>query len=194
MTVDIATSTIVAQAFDFMEKAEISSFGDESSEAAKAAQVYPRARDMVLEHYDWSAARTFASLPEATAVAQDPDLPVGYVLPTDCLILRSVRSRDVWRQDGRFIRAMQAGGLDILYTRRIEVEAELPAFLQTAIASQMAVLLSPKFVGSRTKRADLRVELNDLLMAAKRHDSHSASGHAIDAAMPDGDWVCEARL
>lgn len=193
MTVDIATSTIVAQAFDFMEKAEISSFGDDSSEAAKAAQVYPKARDMVLEHYDWSDARAFASLPVSSAPTQDPDLPVAYVLPSDCLTLRRVIATGAWRKDGKILRAEQDGGLSVIYTRRIEIEAELPAFLQTAIASQMAVLLSPKFVGSRTKRADLRVELNDLLAAAKRHDSHSASHHAIDGAMPDGDWVCEAR-
>lgn len=191
MSVDIATSSIVSQAFRAMEVAGPSSFGDDSEEARAAEEQYTIARDMVLELYDWSEARRIAALPPLTSEDTDPSLPYACKLPADALRLRHVHDGAAFRVDGRMIRTDRAEGLTIRFTARIDRETDLTATLQTAIALQLAVLLSARFVGSRTKRADLRADLSEAIRAAIDSDAHSASSDGLHGDLA-ADWPQEA--
>lgn len=199
MPVPIAASNIAAQAFRAMELSPISSFADTSPQAADAAEQYQVALDGVLETCDWSFASRLTSLPPAALPEgwiADEDLPGLFALPSDCVKIREIRPDTVkWRKDGRYIRADQATALTIRYTVRIEDEAQLPQSFQTAVAWALAVLLSPRWVGSRNKRRDLQQQAADYLKEAERNDAVSASPQPTDAGHePYGapDWVRSA--
>lgn len=194
MTVDIATSTIVLQAFRLIELDPPVSFGEGSPQALAAAEQYATARDAVLESYDWASARVVAELAavSVSGLAADPGLPYTYALPSGALVLRRVYGVYAWRQDGRVIRSAQASGLTVRYTAQIEREADLPATLRLAVSYQLAHLLAPFFVGSRTKREDIASGLERALAVARLNDAHSASGHLLDGAALDVAWTDEA--
>lgn len=197
MSDPIAASTIAAQAFRFMELGAISSFADDSEQASAAAEQYPNALDMALETYDWSFARHLVTLSPATlgeGEIADPDLPHAYALPADCLALRNIHLGDcfAWRIDGRLIRADRADGLTIRYTRRITRETDLPRLFQVVVSYQLAILLAPRFIGSRTKLNDLKADLQNAFDVATRADAHTASHARLDGLGPQPDWAREA--
>lgn len=191
---DITESTIAQQAFIFLELSPLSSFGDDTPQVTQAAAFYARALRSVLAHADWSDARKLVSLPQAdlpdTEVA-DPDLPYLYVLPADCVRLRKVLDDCRWRTDGRYLRADKATSLLIRYTQAIENESRLSDVLQTAVALQLAILLAPKWLVTRTKIETLKADLAEALTEAARIDRENGSvdsWHADDSP----DIVAEA--
>lgn len=195
MSDPIATSIIAAQAFRFMQLSAISSFADTSPQAVAAAEQYPIAMGICLEEQDWSFARRLVKLPEAELPEgrqSDPDLPYVYELPGDCVKLRLVVDETVrWRLDERTIFASASGGLMVRYTRRVTNEALLPALFQTSVAYQLAILLSPAYVGSRSKRKELVEDGASALAYAKQNDARSASADSWDG-FSHNDWVAEA--
>lgn len=175
----ISASLIPAQAFVFLQLAPLSSFADDSAEAADAARVYPQALRMVLELAEWSFASRIVQINEAEldgTEQPDPDLPHAYVLPDDCVSLRQIYGLDVaWRLDEPYLRCTEPGPLRIRYTRLITNEARLPATVQTCVALQMATLLAGKYLTTRTKIADLKNDLAEAVSRALRNDGRNAS-------------------
>lgn len=198
MAAPIATSKIAKQAFIFMEMSPISSFADGSEQATLAADMYPVARDIALEEYDWSFARiltqrVMADLPPE--FGPDPDLPYACLMPGDCIKLRQIYPEpSLWRLDGQVLRIDQASGVTIRYTRRIENETEMPASFQMAVAAQLAFLLSSRFVTTRTKKNDLLATYGEMLDKAKLADRQMASPARYDGQGRQGDWASEATL
>lgn len=194
MSDPIAASTIAAQAFRVMEMRPISSFADDSPQAADAAEQYPLALKRCLESYDWDFARKLADLPlsDDEAVA-DPDLPYIYRLPEDCVALRLIYGEGVkHRSDSEFLYADQSAPLKIRYTARITDEARLPSGFSTAVSFELAVRLSPRWVSTRTKRADLESQRNDALIQARRRENRTASDFRLDGRDVVCDWATEA--
>lgn len=188
----IATSTIVSQAFRLMEKSPISSFADDSEEAAAAAEQYEVAMGMCLEACDWSFASVYAALPEASVpgAAADPDLGYAYQMPADCVVLQEVGAiGTVWRRDRDLIRADQAGPLPVRYTGKITDESRLPAIFRTAVAYQLAALLAPRWVNTRTKIADLQSAAEQYLKKSMARDRNQASAMRYDGQPDEGDWA-----
>lgn len=195
----IAASNIAAQAFRAMELAPISSFADTSAQASDAKEQYPVALAAALETCDWSFASFLATLPPAAApaagFAADDDLPGLFKLPSDCVKLRQVRPEGArWRLDQTFLRCDQVDAVTIRYTRLITNEAQLPVSFQTAVAYHLAVLMAPRWVSSRTKRADLKKDAEDFQKEAERNDAPMASPQRYDdrAESTSYDWVTEA--
>ncbi len=192
----IATSTIVAQAFRLMEKSPISSFADDSEEAEAAAAQYPEAMAICLEACDWSFASVLASLPEATSlpdtIAADADMPYSYRLPAECVTVQEVdRPGKSWRRDRDLLRAASAGPLRIRYTGQITDESQLPATFKTAVAYQLAALLAPRWISTRTKIADLQANASQYLKQAMARDRNQASPARYDGLPDEGDWATE---
>lgn len=199
MATPIAASTIAAEAFRMMELSPISSFADDSQQAAAAAEQYPHALDMCLQSYDWSFVRRTAQLALVsdlpTEWITDPDLPYLYALPGDCVQLLLVVDQDIdWRREENYIRADVETGLVIRYSRRITNEKLLPSTFQTFVAAQLATLLAPGpgFV-RRTEKVDrIEAKLAPLKQAAIDNDSYSASASRLDDLPQSTDWVLEA--
>lgn len=193
----IATSTVVTQAFRFMEKAPISSFGDDSDEARAAAEQYPNALRMVLEIADWSFASVLRSLPEMdlpAGAASDPELPHVYALPAEALILREVEyGRARWRLDRDFLRVDRGGTIILRYTADIADETRLPAQVRTVVSLQLAVLLSPIYLATQTKRSQLAEMLREAVVQALRSDAQTASPVGWGLVRDHGDWVSRAQ-
>lgn len=196
MATPIAASNIAAQAFRMMELSPLSSFADGSPQARDAGEQYEPALRMSLEVYDWSFERVLVSLPEIAAgsdLVADADLPHSYQLPSDCVKLRLVQPKEAkWRLDGRVLRSDQAGGQLIRYTKLATNEAILPFTFQTAVSAQLAVLLAPKWVRTRSKREKLENYLERQIYKAKQEDGYSASSHRHDGDARHTDWVTEA--
>tara|TARA_R110000764_G_scaffold11553_1_gene34590 strand:+ start:21797 stop:22393 length:597 start_codon:yes stop_codon:yes gene_type:complete len=196
MVTPTATSTIVRQTFRFMEVTAPSSLADGSQKAADASEQYGIALKTCLEQEDFSFARRFTTLalsdtPEGEK--PDPDLPNFHPLPGDCIKLRGVRDKTIkWRIDGLYLLSDQASAVEVMYTRLITDEKRLPAMFQTAVSYQLAVLLAPTYVGSRTKRADLVSDGMTALRKAIENDANSASHARWDGEPGTGDWANEA--
>lgn len=196
MVTPIATSNIVKQAFRFMEVTPPSSLADDDDKATAANEQYGTALKACLEQEDFSFARRFASLALANTPdgeKPDPELPYFHTLPGDCVKLRGLRDKWIkWRIDGLYLLTDQAAAVEIRYTRLITDEDRLPAMFQTAVSYQLAVLLAPTYVGSRTKRADLVSDGMSALRKAVENDAVTASHARWDGEEDSGDWVSEA--
>lgn len=196
MTTSIATSTIVQQAFRFMERTPPQSFDDATEEANAAAEQYPIALAHCLELADWSFASALVMLPERTVPAPsavDPDLPYFFALPGDLVVIREVGDgRTKFRRDREGIRADAPGPLRLRYTARIDDEARTPARFQTAVAAQLAVLLSPRFLTTASKIETIKRDAEVYLKDAARADARTATEARYDGRSDDDDWATEA--
>jgi hypothetical protein len=192
MPVIFATSTIIAQAFGMLELSPPSSFGDDSPQARDAMLHYPSALDMCLDWTDWSFASRMASLPAVALpdnVPADPDLPHTYSLPGDCVTFREVKVAGArYRLDETVLRCDQPAPLLVRYTRRLEKEASLPATFRASVALQLAVLLSPTWLGVDAKRARLLQQLDETQRRASKGDARTASPEPYGDERAQ-DWV-----
>ena len=193
----IAASTIVQQAFRFMEKTPPASFDDASEEAAAAAEQYPLAIGAMLEKADWSFASRLAMLQLVElplTSAADPDLPYTFGLPGDLVVIREIGDGRVsWRRDIEGIRCEDAVPLRCRYTCTITNEALLPAEFQRAVSARLATLLAPKFQGTQSKISATAEIERDALKLAMRTYARDASDARYDGLADDGDWVTDAR-
>lgn len=197
MPLPIATSTIVAQAWRFLELSPISSFDDDTEQARSAADQYPNALRECLARADWSFASIVENLPLAIrpqSVAEDPELPYFYKAPAGLVRLLEVGTPDTaWRLDRDGLRASDPAPLRIRYTGEITNEAALPAAFQAAVALRLALLLGPRWLGTQTKLRALAQQFDLELAAAKKQDSRSASGQRYDNSLTSGDdWSLTA--
>lgn len=193
MPTPIATSTIVAQAWRFMEQSPISSFDDGTEQARSAAEQYGNALKECLARADWSFASVVANLPEAVrpqTVAEDPELPYFFKSPSGLVRLIEVGDTStIWRLDRDGLRTNTPGPIRIRYTGEITNEAILPAAFQTAVALRLAALLGPRWLGTASKLRELERRFETELAQAKKQDSRSASGARYDDNLTDsGDW------
>jgi hypothetical protein len=197
-TPPIATSTIVSQAFRFMEASPISSFAEDSDEARLAAETYPVALRTCLEFTDWAFASTFRSLPQAVLPVtggDDPDMPYFFNLPDGIIRIQELKDgygAVAWRRDAEGIRSDTSGPLKIRYTRMITNEVQLPANFQTAVALHMASLLGPRFGLTGAKLDRIEAMARDRLAAASAQDATQASSTRYDDQPDMGDWATEA--
>ena len=193
----IAVSTIAAQAFRLLELAPISSFDDDSEQAASAAEQYPVALEICLEAADWSFASTWARLPQIVlpdGAPTDPRLPYLFALPGDVLRLREVGDGHTrWRRDREGLWADASGPLFVRYTARLTVEAQMPAGFRDAVAHRLAVLLSARWLTTHSKRDMLARDAERALKLAMRTDARQASDARWDGLPDQPDWVAEAR-
>lgn len=198
MPTAISTSTIARQAVRFMELNGVSSVSDGSPVAQALAEQYDQALALSIEAYDWSFARRMVTLPAAalpSGLAADPDLPGLFQLPDDFLRLHLVLPRGIaYRLDGAMIRAAQTDPLTIRYSRRLSNEAAFPPAFKDVVALQLAIRLAPEWVGSRTKRQQLKDDLEQAFAAAKLADHQTASADRLDGREDQPDWSEEATL
>lgn len=196
MALNVAASIIVDQALVELELDPISSFGDDSDLARDVAGKYPAALKYCLEAEDWSFASVIADLPPATPDAPpagDAALVYLYKLPSDCVRLRAVLDAGVtWRLDENFLRADAGDGLKIRYTRAVADEDAMPASFAEFVSLRLAIKLSPRWLQSRSKRADLHSLMKEAQADAKTADRTISSGRRWDGNDMGTDWVSEA--
>lgn len=203
MVTALASSRIAQQAFRFLELSPLSSYADDSDQARAAAEAYPIALSTALAACDWSFASHLASLAQATeaGLVADPDLPFSFYLPDDFIRMQHVGPTSTgietrWRIDGLVLRSDAPGPQLIRYTRRVENEQQLPGTFQTAVAAQLAILLSARELEAMGKRDRIKQDYEAALTQAMREDRQSASSQRFraDGGDAESDWVSEARL
>lgn len=194
----IATSTIVAQAWRFMELAPISSFDDDTEQARAAAEQYPDALRLCLLEADFGFASSLFNLPEAelpSTVAADPDLPYFYQPGGDTLRIHEVGDEYTrWRTDLDGLRADTPGPLRVRATVMITNEDILPATFKIAVALSLANLLAPRWLGTQSKIDALERRYQIAIAKAKKQDARSASEARYDGLTEQGDWATDATL
>jgi hypothetical protein len=195
MTVAIAASTIVQQAFRFMEMRNPASFADDSEQATAAAEQYDIALEMCLAAIDWSFASTIEKMPNVVpaGVPVDPRLPYLCALPEDLVMLREVIDpAGAYRADKGYLRSEVSGPLTIRYTSKISNEKHLPATFQTAVALQLAVLLGAIYVEVQSKLDRIEARLSEAMRVAARADARTASPASYGMATDTTDWASGA--
>lgn len=182
-----------------MEVTPPSSFDDDSDQAGAAKEQYPMALGVALEMYDWSFARKVQVLPLLAAYpagdVADPELPYAASLPSDFLRMQKVYDERcfAWRIDEQLLRMDRNAPVTIRYTRQITREKYLQKTFQLLVAYQLAVLLMPRFVKTRSKRREIKDDLLTTFGLAKLADKNSAKIGRIDGQPDQGDWVTEAK-
>ena len=194
MALSYATSTIVSDAFRQMELDPISSFAEDSEQAAAAAEQFPEAMNQCLERLDWSFASKFVELSEAPNLPSDANLPYAYVRPGDLLRLIEVQPASVkFRLDQDALRADQSAPLTIRYMMKITDEAKLPALFKRAVALRLAANMAMRWTSStRTKYLANEAEL--AIREAMRADRNSASMQNYNGGNLPSMWADEALL
>ncbi|MBL4761765.1 MAG: hypothetical protein JKY93_03590 [Gammaproteobacteria bacterium] len=197
MAIPIATGGIVDQAFRHMRLSPASSLQDGDEKATAARDQYPTALDYCLELGDWSFASTLADLMVVLDqnVVIDPKNPTAYKLPADCVRLIDVHpiGQISYRLDGDFLRTDNAGVCRVRYTRRINVESNLPGVFKALVSLRLALDLGPRFGMSNTREDRLNSQSIRALKVALRADAKLASARRYDGRDDDIDWVQEAR-
>lgn len=195
MPTPIAASTIVAQAFRFIEATPPSSFDDDTEKAQAAKEQYPEALAQCLEASDWSFASTMALLAQAALPAfaiADADLPYFYTLPGDLIRLHEVGDAGTrWRRDAIGLRADEAAPLRIRYTANVTTESRMPATFRVAVSLQLALLLGPRWLTTAAKMQALQAQAQQTLRQAMREDARMASSARYDGLDDQGDWATE---
>ena len=196
MPTPIAASTIMTQAFRFLEATPPSSFDDDSEQAQAAAEQYPVALRQCLEAADWSFASTLVFLPLAElplTVAADPDLPYLYNLPGNLVRIHEVGDNFTrWRKDAAGLRADDTAPLRLRYTANITNETNLPANFLVAVSLHLAILLASRWLPTQSKVQALEMKAQEALRLALRQDAANASAARYDDLDAQGDWVTEA--
>lgn len=197
--IPIAEIDIARRAFVIMEVTPPNSFDDDTAIALEAQEQYPRAWRMALEGYDWSFARRVAVLPPATLPdleAADPDLPYQFILPGDFLAMRHVHEGTMfrWRVDAAsLLRTDREGPITIRYTVDRVDGTRVAETFKELVAHNLAVLLMPRHVGTRSKRDQIRADLQETAFVARSNDAHTASIAPFRAGAQD-DWAGGATL
>jgi hypothetical protein len=194
----IAASTIVAQAFRFMEVTAPSSLADDTPKANDANEQYPNALEICLGMADWSFASVFVTLPEAAlppTSSLDASLPYFFRLPGDLIHVREVGlygDGTKWRTDLIGLRANIPAPLPMRYTAKITDESRLPALFRKAVSLQLALLLGPIWQTTDTKMQRLATDFEKAMKLAMKPDALYASASRYDGEPDEGSWADEA--
>lgn len=191
-----ATSSVGSMIFQQLELEDFTSFAEGTQEVADVALIYPEALKIVLGYAGWTFANRWVQIAETEiddGQWSNPEMPFVYLVPVDCVKVREVYGLNVqWSRDDKYLRANQGGTIEIRYTKLIQNENLLPAEVKFSVALQAAFMLAPKYKVPRTKRNDLKENLNDVLAEAKRLDKQ-ASAEQHDGQRFEGFWDVEAQ-
>lgn len=193
MSFSVATSGIVSQAFRLMEMTPISSLGDDSEQAAAAAEQYPVALDICLSYAEWSFATRVVLLPPvAGEVSLDSGLPNIFMRPADLVrVQRVLPEATSWRLDGDRLRA-DASPIELRYTARLDDESKASGLFRSAVSYHLAGLLAPRWTTSLNRSKALLDQGGEFLIRAASADRRNASSQRYDGRPAAVDWADEA--
>ena len=197
MALTSSTSSIVAQAFTYLQMGRPTSFDDDDAQAIDANRAYPEAIRICLEACDWSFASAVVHPPLMSelppGMIADDDLPFAFTVPGDCITLQEVGDAFTqWRLDRKVLRADQDAPLRLRYTQMLDSEQFMPATFRDAVALRMACLLAARWLTTESKIQDLEARADQTLKEAMRRDGRTASAARADDLSAASDWVSEA--
>ena len=160
--------------------------------------------DAVLKEFNWSCARSRASL------TADSTTPKGwdyrYLLPASpyCLRVISVQCKDAVDSDpgipysieGRYILCNEEDGIDIRYVKRISIYTDMDADLTQAVALRIAQGLLPSFTWTASRKQDITNEYKDTTIRAKINGAaqdYIDESQESDTFRGDSDWISAGR-
>lgn len=148
-------------------KENINSIDEAGAEARACRQFYAHTRDLLLQGYPWSFAGKTQSL-AATVNAKEGKWAYAYQMPTDCLMVRSVRSAysevdmiDPANTDSSAWHEIEGGLIYtnispafLRYTWALTDPARFPPMFQEALAWHLSVRLAMPLTRDPKVRAD----------------------------------------
>jgi len=168
----------------------IASFLDGSQVSDTARELYPTARDAVLELGAWNWATFYATLNHTPLFDQPHRRPVWrwtyqYPLTTDpyCLRVLDMENHAEFevagdKYEGRVLMSDEATG-NIRYVGRVEDLGHWNALAVEALTKYLAAELAPLVTGQATRKAALLQEFQAMLGSAVDRDSHENTPHVV---------------
>jgi hypothetical protein len=168
----------------------INSFHDGSQVSDTARELYPTARDTVLELAAWNFACFYATLTHTPLLDPPYQRPVWkwvfqYPLTTDpyCLRVLDMENHAEFevggdRFEGRVLMTNEATG-NIRYVGRVEDLGHWNALAVEALTKYLAAELAPLVTGQATRKAALLQEFQAMLGSAVDRDSHENFPQAV---------------
>ncbi|MEO0859229.1 MAG: hypothetical protein AAFY65_01350 [Pseudomonadota bacterium] len=194
--VPVANSGIAARALEYVEQAPLSSLADSDPIFQRAARTLVEARQMCLQAEDWAvSSQTVPLAKRADYVDPTGAARVAWMMPPNNLTIREVivdQHPGTYAQEGQSLLTQAATSVVLRHSVDLDREDQLGPHLRNAIALQMAVLLSPYLSTSRSKRQDLKADLQDAMADARRYNARAASWGTWNGEPANVDWIAEA--
>ena len=181
------------------QPASIADLATDTSAAARACrQYFGSARDEALRLKDWNFAAAWAT-PAAIAGAAEGPLKTRYVLPADCIKVRSVDglAADAWavettKVDGadQTVLVTNAEAPLVSYTRRVENVALWDPLMLAGFELLLAAKLAPKIARDPSLAGGLEARARDLIDSGAEIDAREAAPKTVSR---DTSWIAARR-
>lgn len=174
--------SICSNALLLLGAQSISSLDDGTTPANLCKQFYAETRDYVLQQYPWRFANKRTVLAQDAEYSANWEYATGYVLPSDCLIVRDTDlGTEPWaREADRLLTNAATDAVGIRYTARVTDTAKFhPSFtvlLQLALATKLAKPVTGTLDATKTFAA-LEVRA---LQDARTTDAFESTPRSLD--------------
>lgn len=158
---------------------EIATLDDDAARARAVKRHFGQVRDSMLRDYDWNFATRWA-VPAADPLPHDGNFSIRYVMPADCLRVRSIEDED---DDSWAIELVSVSDDDVValvtdvvapnvcYTARVDNVALWDPLFVDAFVAMLAHRIAPA-VGAGDKAAGFLEEFKEIVApVAKRADA-----------------------
>ena len=174
-------------ALGYLNHPALTSFDDDSSEAALCRRLWPMARDLALSDHAWSFSTRVVSPARLAASSPYPHLPCALALPGDCLrVAETVPPGVPYVREGFTIYAAEP--VAVAYSTRGDDTGQWPAKLCDAAACALASRLAMPLGGDANAAAYWERRAKEALEAARADDSIE-NYHAYQAPGRPGRWL-----
>lgn len=187
--------SIVNRALRMLRVEPIAALDENSATAAWARDVYPDARDALLQEYPWNFAMRRAALPAATtapAFGFERAFPLPET-PEKCLRVWKLEGEPdiqmVWKVEGRLLLADEAAPLQIHFIAKVTDTGLYPPLFVDALAACLAAEGAYHFTASTSREAQLAELRRQKVATAKQMDALEGTAEDLVA----NEWL-GARL
>lgn len=178
----------------------IRSFADQNKRARMGEVFYDYTRSYLLNKFDWSFARSFATLAAIDSDALGIEVPEGqyaYALPSDCLVVRCMHpksKRISWEIFGKYLYTPKDSNVQIYYTR-LETSSQMysEAF-SNVLALGIAVRMSPSITQDKQLTNALFSQYKTEVYDAWESDANIGNTYRAKGNDPDNDAFVDPSL
>lgn len=170
-------------------EAQITELGQAGREGAVCEILYPIARDSVLALHTWNFAIKRDTLTR-DANAPEFEYLYKYLLPSDYIAAVDVyNSSSEWKEEDSRILSNDAS-ISLKYIAKVTSTGKFSPLFVDVLITYLAMSLAKVISGSTASVDDLRSELNQKLVVAKRRDGQVGSPRKLktDTSLTDYKW------
>ena len=162
----------------------ISNIKEDSPNGRACNFAYPLVRRRLLRRYPWNFAKTRVTL-APDAASPNHKFKFQFTLPTDSLRILPTPEDDDWSIEGGKILTDAGDVLKITYIRDVVDPNEFDTLFEDLMGAALASEVVMELKKSKTLKAELRADMNEILAEARRVNSFES----VPVEFPEDDWI-----